>query len=143
MLLELAKHEVPRFLFVKCQVITALMITDIRWVCKRCPLFTKPPLLRRGPSIQFAKRCQAIQLANWRGSATGGSTGSCVRLIYSLPTRHRGLYSIGFIASCRVAWFVARDPCLTQFVLSQPKNNFDVPQAAKMPILFVISSSLC
>jgi hypothetical protein len=41
---------------------------------------------------------------------------------------YRGLYSIGFVASCRVSWFVARDPCLAQFVVTQPKSNLDPPQ---------------
>ena len=43
---------------------------------------------------------------------------------------YRGLYSIGFIASCRVSWLVARHPYLgRQYVLTQPKNNLDPPQA--------------
>ncbi len=41
---------------------------------------------------------------------------------------YRGLYSIGFIACCRVSWFVARDPCLARFVVTQPKTNLDPPQ---------------
>ena len=41
---------------------------------------------------------------------------------------YRGLYSIGFIASCRVSWLVARDPCLARFVVTQPKCNLDPPQ---------------
>jgi AAA domain len=39
---------------------------------------------------------------------------------------YRGLYSIGFIASCRVAWIAARDPNVSQqFVLASVKNNLD------------------
>ncbi len=42
---------------------------------------------------------------------------------------YRGLYSIGFIASCRVSWLVAPDPFLSRrYVLTQPKNNLDPPQ---------------
>ena len=45
---------------------------------------------------------------------------------------YRGLYSIGFIASCRLSWFIARDPPLQvkQYVLAQPKNNLDTPPAS-------------
>lgn len=44
---------------------------------------------------------------------------------------YRGLCSIGFIASCRGAWLVARDPYRgKQFVLTQPKNNLDPPQVS-------------
>jgi len=42
---------------------------------------------------------------------------------------YRGLYSIGFVAACRVCWLVARDPYLAgQYVLAQPKSNLDPPQ---------------
>ncbi len=42
---------------------------------------------------------------------------------------YRGLYSIGFVASCRVTWFAARDPHLAhRYVLAQPKSNYDPPQ---------------
>lgn len=42
---------------------------------------------------------------------------------------YRDLYSIGFIASCRVSWLVACDPYLPKrYVLTQPKNNLDTPQ---------------
>jgi hypothetical protein len=42
---------------------------------------------------------------------------------------YRGLYSIGFIASCRVSWLVAPHPYLgRQYVVTQPKNNLDPPQ---------------
>lgn len=41
---------------------------------------------------------------------------------------YRGLYSIGFIASCRVSWLIGRDPeQARQFVVAQPKNNLDTP----------------
>jgi AAA domain len=41
---------------------------------------------------------------------------------------YRGLYSIGFIASCRLSWLIARDPQhAKQYVLAQPKNNLDAP----------------
>ena len=54
---------------------------------------------------------------------------------------YRGLYSIGFIASCRVSWLAARDPFLSnQFVLAQPKNNFDPAQA---PLAYAIESAEC
>ena len=44
---------------------------------------------------------------------------------------YRGLYSIGFIASCRLSWLIARDPQRAkQFVLAQPKNNLDTPPAS-------------
>ena len=42
---------------------------------------------------------------------------------------YRGLYSIGFIAACRLSWLVGRDPDLAgRYVLSQPKSNLDPPQ---------------
>ncbi|MBI3822017.1 MAG: AAA family ATPase [Planctomycetes bacterium] len=44
---------------------------------------------------------------------------------------YRGLYSIGFIASCRLAWLAGRDPKLSnRYVLTQPKNNFDTPASS-------------
>jgi AAA domain len=44
---------------------------------------------------------------------------------------YRGLYSIGFIASCRLSWLIARDPQrVNQFVIAQPKNNLDSPQSS-------------
>lgn len=44
---------------------------------------------------------------------------------------YRGLYSIGFIACCRVAWLIACDPhhC-RRYVLSQIKNNLNSPPAS-------------
>ncbi|MBI3410296.1 MAG: AAA family ATPase [Planctomycetes bacterium] len=42
---------------------------------------------------------------------------------------YRGLFSIGFVASCRVAWLVGRDPHnLRKCVLAQHKSNLDPPQ---------------
>lgn len=44
---------------------------------------------------------------------------------------YRGLYSIGFIASCRVSWLIARDPRRSRrFVLAQSKTNLDAPQTS-------------
>ncbi len=44
---------------------------------------------------------------------------------------YRGLYSIGFIASCRLSWLIARDPQRVKyFVLAQPKNNLDTPPSS-------------
>ena len=39
---------------------------------------------------------------------------------------YRGLYSIGFIASCRLSWLIAPDPRQAKrYVIAQPKNNLD------------------
>jgi hypothetical protein len=39
---------------------------------------------------------------------------------------YRGLASIAFIAACRIAWLIGRDPKVPdQFVLSQAKNNLE------------------
>ena len=44
---------------------------------------------------------------------------------------YRGLYSIGFIATCRVSWLVACDPYLSKrYVLAQSKNNLDPPETS-------------
>jgi len=45
------------------------------------------------------------------------------------PAMYRGLYSIAFMAACRIAWFAAADPRLpNRYVLAQLKNNLDAPQ---------------
>lgn len=45
------------------------------------------------------------------------------------PALYRGLYSIAFIAACRLAWLAALDPRQPRrFLLGQLKNNLDPPQ---------------
>jgi hypothetical protein len=45
------------------------------------------------------------------------------------PALYRGLYSIAFIAACRLAWMAAIDPRQPRrFILGQLKNNLDPPQ---------------
>lgn len=42
---------------------------------------------------------------------------------------YRGLHSIGFVAACRLAWLVGRDPRLpSRLVLAEEKTNLNVPQ---------------
>ena len=54
------------------------------------------------------------------------------------PALYRGLYSIAFIASCRLAWLAALDPRQPRrFVLGQLKNNLDPPRPS---LLYTIAA---
>jgi hypothetical protein len=64
------------------------------------------------------RRC-AIQLVRHLNKGGAGSA------------LYRGLYSIAFIAACRLAWLAAADPVQPhRFILGQLKNNLDPPQSS-------------